>query len=187
MIKQLILIRHGETEWSKSGQHTSTTDLPLTEKGEAAASALADRLAEYGIQSAFSSPRKRAKDTAALALPAVPAETLDDLAEWNYGEYEGLTTTEIRHKRPHWNLWTDGCPGGESPAEVFQRTKRLIDLTDSLEGVVGFFAHGHILRALAVNWLDLDPPSGERMLLDTGSISLLEPGREQRSLRRWNL
>lgn len=180
-----MLVRHGETEWSKSGRHTSTTELSLTDNGRTAALALAPRLESMTFARVFASPRKRARETAALALPKHNPQVLDDLAEWNYGEYEGLTTKEIRQTRPEWNLFTDGCPGGESPEQVVARCGRVIDVCESVDGVL-CFAHGHILRALAVTWMNLPISEAAHWLLDTGTVSVLTLDYDEHALRNWN-
>ncbi|HEV7897522.1 MAG TPA: histidine phosphatase family protein [Planosporangium sp.] len=184
---EIVLIRHGETEWSKSYRHTSYTDLPLTAEGERQAKALARALADRRFVAVIASPRQRALRTAELAGLAV-TEVDDDLSEWNYGEYEGVTTAEIRHSRPGWTLWTDGNPGGESPAQVGARVDRVIERVRPLlaEGDVALVGHGHALRVLGARWIGLPPSAGALLRLDTGTLSALGFEREQEVIARWN-
>ena len=181
----VVLVRHGETEWSASGQHTSRTDLPLTEPGREAARALGRALAGRSFALALASPLRRARETAALAGFA-QAESTDDLREWDYGEYEGLTTPQIRRRRPDWSLWRDGCPGGESPAAVGARAERVLARLEQVEGDCILFAHGHILRVLAAAWVAQPVAFGARLALSTGTLSTLGFERETRVLREWN-
>src|SRR5262249_2409652 len=153
---RVVLVRHGQTEWSRSGKHTSTTDLPLTEEGERAARALTLRDRSFAL--VLSSPRLRAREPCALA--GLSGEIDDDLAEFDYGSYEGLTTPEIRETRPDWSLWRDGAPGGETPAQVGARVDRVIARCLAAEGDCALFAHGHVLRILAARWLELSPAEG---------------------------
>ncbi|MEV6343598.1 histidine phosphatase family protein [Actinoplanes sp. NPDC051851] len=182
---EIVLIRHGQTEWSANGRHTSYTDLELTEEGERQAGAVRDRLAGRTFAAVLSSPRRRALRTAELAGLHV-TEVTDDLAEWNYGEYEGITTAEIRKTRPDWSLWRDGCPGGESPDEVAARLdrvlKRAADLLSAADlsaadplsgGDVALIAHGHSLRVAGARWIGLPPSGGSLLKLDTATISVL--------------
>jgi broad specificity phosphatase PhoE len=183
---QLWLVRHGETEWSRSGQHTSTTDLPLTPAGEAAARTLIKPLAEVDFVQVLTSPRLRAIHTAELAgFP--DAEVDDDLAEWAYGDYEGLTTAQIRESVPDWSVWTHKSPGGESAAQVAERLDRVVARARAAEGKTLVFAHGHSLRALAARWLGLDVSEGRLFALDTSTISMLGVDRGTQVVRRWNL
>jgi broad specificity phosphatase PhoE len=181
---RIVLARHGETEWSASGKHTSTSDIPLTDRGRAAARALRDRLAGREFALVLASPRSRARDTAVLA--GFDPEIEPDLAEIDYGSYEGRTTPEIREERPGWSLWADGSPGGETLAQAGARVDRVIARALAADGDVALFAHGHILRVLAARWLELPPERGASFALDTASLSELGFERENRVLRRWN-
>jgi probable phosphoglycerate mutase len=179
------LVRHGQTEWSASGRHTSTTDLPLTSDGESAARALAPRLASTSFDLALTSPRQRARRTAELA--GFPSAEIDaDLVEWDYGDYEGVTTDEIRESVPDWTIWTQPCPGGETAAEVSARLDRLVARCLDVEGDVLLVSHGHALRALAARWLVLPVSEGRLLKLDTGTVSVLGHEREQPVVLRWN-
>jgi len=179
------LVRHGATEWSRSGRHTSTTDLPLLPEGEAAARSLAPRLAEQAFALVFTSPRLRARRTAELAgFP--DAEVDEDLVEWDYGDYEGVTTDEIRESVPGWTVWSHPCPGGESAADVAARVDRVVARARAVAGDVLLVGHGHALRALAARWLGLDVSEGRLLRLDTGTASVLGLEREQPVVLRWN-
>jgi broad specificity phosphatase PhoE len=182
---RIVLARHGETEWSASGQHTSTTDVPLTDRGRAAAETLRERLAGRQFALVLASPRARARETARLA--GFDPEIDADLAEVDYGEYEGLTTPQIREERPGWSLWTDGSPGGETLAEAGARADRVIARALAADGDVAIFAHGHILRVLAARWIELPPERGASFALDTASLSELGFERENRVISRWNM
>jgi len=151
--QQVYLIRHGETEWSLTGQHTGTTDLPLTEHGRMLAKRLKPVLAKQKFVMVLTSPLKRARDTCELAGLGLPAQIDNDLMEWNYGEYEGLTSREIREKAPGWLLFEHGCPGGETPGQVGLRADRIIARTRDQQGNAALFAHGHLLRVIAARWL----------------------------------
>lgn len=180
------LVRHGQTEWSRDGKHTSSTDLPLTAEGEQAARSLPSRLdgATFGL--VLSSPLLRARTTAELAGFAA-AEIDADLREWGYGSYEGITTPQIRETDPDWSLWTDGAPGGESPAEVETRVDRVVDRLRSAQGERALvFAHGHILRVLGARWLGLPVADGAHLRLDTATVSVLGWERETPAIVRWN-
>lgn len=179
------LVRHGATEWSDSGQHTSITDLPLLESGVADAVGLAPRLADQDWAEVITSPLQRASRTAELAGFSA-AEPLDDLIEWRYGDYEGRTTAEIREDLPGWTVWRDGCPGGEQAADVGPRCDRVVERIRRAEGPVLVFAHGHLLRALAARWLGLDAAEGRLFRLDTATLSDLGHERETPVLLRWN-
>jgi broad specificity phosphatase PhoE len=183
---QLWLVRHGETEWSRSGQHTSTTDLPLTEAGEAAARRLRQSLAGHEFAQVLTSPRQRAIRTAELAGFA-DAQVDDDLVEWAYGDYEGLTTAQIRENVPDWSIWTHASPGGETADQVAQRLDRVVAKARAVEGKTLIFAHGHSLRALTARWLGLDVAEGQRFVLDTSTISMLGVDRGTQVVRRWNV
>jgi probable phosphoglycerate mutase len=180
----VVLVRHGATEWSESGRHTSRSDIALTDAGREAARALAARLAGRQFALVLSSPRARARTTAELAgfEPVLD----DDLVEVDYGAYEGLTTPQIREQRPGWTLWRDGSRDGESLAQAGERADRVIARALSAGGDVALFAHGHILRVLAARWLDLPPERGASFALATASISELGFERETRVLARWN-
>jgi broad specificity phosphatase PhoE len=171
---EIVLIRHGQTEWSAVGKHTSYTDLDLTEEGERQARTAGDRLAGRTFAAVLSSPRKRALRTAELAGLRV-TETAEDLAEWNYGEYEGITSATIRETRPQWSLWTDGAPGGESPAEVAARLDRVLARARTLleEGDVALIAHGHSLRVAGARWIGLPATGGGLLKLGTATMSTL--------------
>ena len=190
----LILLRHGETAWSKSGQHTGRTDIPLTSNGEAAAKALAPLLAQRDIVTVLTSPAQRAVRTAALA-GLTGAEQDPDLWEWDYGGYEGLTTAQIQEQHPGWNLWPDGViPGdaahpGETEAEVGQRVDRVLARAKALlaDGDVVLVAHGHVLRVLTARYLLLDPSFGRRLRLDTGTISTLSTEHDDPVISSWNV
>jgi broad specificity phosphatase PhoE len=171
---EIVLIRHGQTEWSANGRHTSYTDLDLTAAGERQAREVGTRLGGRRFAAVLSSPRKRALRTAELAGLTV-AEITEDLAEWNYGEYEGVTTAEIRETRPGWSLWTDGCPGGESPEHVGDRLDRVLARAKTWldRGDVALVGHGHCLRVCGARWVGLPPRDGGRLKLDTATLSTL--------------
>ncbi len=191
---ELILIRHGETEWSRSGRHTGRSDIPLTEAGMAAARSLAPALARRHLVAAFCSPLGRAVQTAELAGLS-RAELDPDLMEWDYGGYEGLTTAQIRESRPGWNLWRDGVvPGaadhpGEPLAQVGARTDAVLERVRPLlaGGDVALVAHGHLLRVLTARWLGLEPAAGRLFRLDTGALSTLGAEHEQSVISSWNV
>lgn len=187
MATSLWLIRHGETEWSLSGAHTGRTDLPLTERGRVLAQELGRRLRGRRFAQVLTSPLERARETCRLAGYGEVATIEPNLREWDYGDYEGRTTTQIRTERPDWSLWRDGVPKGESVDEVGARAQSVIARASAATGDVALFAHGHILRILAADWLDLPPASGQLFALDTGSISILGFERETRVISRWNL
>ena len=180
---RIVLVRHGQTEWSASGKHTSTTDVPLTEKGRRAAAALPLRNREFAL--ILTSPRLRARETCELA--GFSGEVDDDLAEFDYGEYEGLTTKEIREQREWWSLWRDGCPGGETAALVGARVDRVIARALWAGGDVALFAHGHVLRVVGARWLGLPASSGALFALDTASVCELGFERENRVVWKWNV
>ncbi len=169
----IFLIRHGETEWSLSGRHTGRTDIPLTERGEQDARTLGARLRDRTFVRVFTSPLQRARRTCALAALVPKAEVAADLAEWDYGEYEGQLSADIRHTRPDWNLFRDGCPGGEIPAQVSERVDRFIARLRALDGNVALFSHGHLGRVLAARWLGLPVADAQKFLLGTASLSIL--------------
>jgi broad specificity phosphatase PhoE len=181
---EIVLVRHGETEWSRDGRHTGRTDIRLTDAGRRQAELLHGALAEWTFSRVLSSLLERALETCRLAGFGDAAETTDDLLEWDYGEYEGITTAQIRESRPDWYLWRDGCPGGERAADVGRRVDRVIDSLD--DGDVALFAHGHVLRVLAARWIGLGPESGALLALGTGTLSVLGYERETRVVKRWN-
>jgi probable phosphoglycerate mutase len=183
---ELWVVRHGETEWSRDLKHTSTTDVPLTEEGERQAKALAPILAGHEFGRVVSSPMRRAVDTARLAGFDDPERT-DLLIEFKYGDYEGTTTKEIREKRPDWNLWRDGCPGGETPDDVGRRADELLDMIDEPDQDVLLFAHNHVLRVVTARYLGLPAGDGGLWTLDTAGIGILGHERETRVIRQWNL
>jgi probable phosphoglycerate mutase len=182
----VLLARHGETEWSRSGQHTSRTDLPLLEEGRAAAEALGRRLAGHRFALVLSSPMARALETARLAGLAEVAEVTDDLRELGYGGYEGRTTAEVRAERPGWDLWTDGSPEGEPLAAAAERADRVIARAASAGGDVALFGHGHILRIVGARWLGLPPEHGGSFALGTAALCDLGYERERRVIWLWN-
>ena len=186
----LWLVRHGETEWSASGRHTGTTDIPLTEQGEAQAEALGELVRERRGGRPFArvltSPLARALETCRLAGYADEARTTDDLREWDYGDYEGRKTVDIREERPGWTLFDDGVPNGETAPQVGARADRVIAAAADAGGDVALFAHGLVLRVLAARWLAFAPEDGRRFGLDTATLSVLGHEREVRVLRLWN-
>lgn len=167
------LIRHGQTDWSLSGQHTGRTDIPLTEQGEQDARDLAKRLRAVRISHVFTSPRQRARRTCELAGLDAVAELEPDLAEWDYGDYEGQRSVDIRKGRPDWNLFRDGCPRGESPVQVSERADRVIARLRAVEGNTAIFSHGHFGRVLAARWIGLPVNQAQHFLLSTASLSIL--------------
>ena len=183
---EAVLVRHGETEWSRDGRHTGRTDVPLTAAGRGQAERLEDALREWSAPRALASPLGRALETCRLAGFGDRAELSDALLEWDYGEYEGLTTPQIRELRPGWNLWRDGCPGGESSADVGARVDPVVEELKASDENVALFAHGHVLRVLAARWVELPPEVGARLWLATATISVLGFERETATIRRWN-
>lgn len=184
--QRIVIVRHAETEWSLSGQHTGRTDIPLTEVGRQKAKILGPTLERYDFTRVLTSPLQRASETCVLAGLGDRAEEHDGLAEWDYGEYEGVTTAEIHEARPDWSLWLDGATGGESPDEVTRRVDPLVDELCKLDGDVVVFSHGHLSRALAVRWVGLPIEAGRLFRLDTGTISTLSWKRQTRVIDRWN-
>jgi broad specificity phosphatase PhoE len=179
------LVRHGETEWSRDGRHTGSTDVPLTSEGEASARELAPRLADKSFALVLTSPLERARRTAELAgFP--DAEVDDDLVEWRYGDYEGITTEEIREQVPGWTVWTHPSPGGETADQVSARLDRVVARCRDVDGDVLLVGHGHALRALAARWLDLPVADGRLLKLDTGTVSVLGHERETAVVLHWN-
>ena len=173
MSLRLYFIRHGETDWSLSGQHTSRTDIPLTARGEERARQLGKRLRDIQFTHVLTSPRQRARRTCELSGVGPAGVVEPDLAEWDYGEYEGQTSAAILLGRPTWNLFRDGCPGGESPAQISDRADRLIVRLRALEGKIALFSHGHFGRVLAARWIGLPVSEGRNFLLSTASLSIL--------------
>jgi len=185
----VYIARHGETAWSLSGQHTGLTDIPLTERGERMALALADRLKGMSFASVLCSPLKRAHRTCELAGFAAEAMIDSDLVEWNYGQYEGLTSKQIHAERPDWNLFRDGCPGGETPDAISARADKTVARLRSLPDPILLFSSGHIIRVLAARWLDLTVEvMAARLLLGTASLSALsyEHTLMEPAIRLWN-
>ena len=189
------LVRHGTTEWSLAGRHTSITDLPLTTQGEADAASVGRRLAfapGAPIREVWTSPRIRARRTLEIALSAPdlpsppPVVVRDDLVEWDYGSYEGLTSAEIAERDPSWSIWTNGGPGGESPAEVSARADGVVTDLLAREGTIALFSHGHFLRGLTARWLGLEIGWGRALTLGAGSVCLLGWEHDDRTLHLWN-
>jgi len=183
--RELWLVRHGETEWSRTGRHTSVTDLPLTPEGVEVAQTMAARLAGVEFDQVLTSPRQRARVTADLCgFP--DAEVDDDLVEWAYGDFEGITTPEIREQVPGWTVWTHPSPGGESAEQVQARLDRVVKRALGVEGRTLVFGHGHALRALTARWLGLPVTEGRLFRLDTSTLSVLGSERETAVILRWN-
>ena len=182
----IVLVRHGPTEWSVSGRHTGKTDLPLTEDGRAAAASLRERLAGYEFTTVLTSPLLRARETAELAGLGDRAEPEADLREYDYGDYEGLTTDQIREDRPGWYLWRDGVPDGETPDQVGARADRAIARALEPGGDAVLFAHGHILRALGARWIELPAAYGGHLSLGTAAVCELGLERDRRVIKLWN-
>jgi broad specificity phosphatase PhoE len=184
----VCLARHGETAWSLSGQHTGLTDLPLTERGELNAQSLGRRLQSITFAKVFTSPLKRATRTCELAGFGGEADADRDLVEWNYGEYEGRRTKEIHERRPDWQLFRDGCPGGETPDQVGERGDRIVARVRRVSGNVLLFSSGHFLRVLTARWLGLDASAGRYFILDAASLSILgyEHNQSEPAIRLWN-
>lgn len=173
MAAQIFLIRHGETQWSLNGRHTGRTDLPLTENGERRAARLRGLLQGIEISRVLTSPLQRARQTCELAGFGAVAHLEPDLHEWDYGAYEGLTTADIRARRPEWNVFKDGCPQGESVEQVSRRADRVLASLRTTDGTVALFSHGQFLRALAARWIGLPVQDGQHLALDTASLSIL--------------
>jgi broad specificity phosphatase PhoE len=188
MSERVFLIRHGETAWSRTGQHTGRTDIELTEQGERDATSLSSRLQDLKFDHVFTSPLKRARRTCELAGFGATAAVMDDLLEWNYGDYEGKTSVQIRAQRPDWDLFRDGCPGGESPADITRRADRAVATFRELDGNVLAFSSGHLLRVLSARWLGCDVSFARYLALDPASLSQLgyEHGRHDPVIRLWN-
>lgn len=183
---RIWLVRHGETEWTRSGQHTGSTDIPLTDHGRVEAADLAPLLAGDRFVLTLSSPMSRARETARLARVPEP-EIAVDLCELGYGEYEGRTTADIRRTNAGWSVWDDDAPGGERLADAAVRCRRVIERAEAAGGDVALFGHGHIFRILAATWLGLDPAGGRLLALSPASVSILGHERETRVLDLWNL
>ena len=181
---EIVLVRHGETEWSRAGRHTGTTDLSLTPAGRAEAQSVADWVRGREFELVLCSPLRRARETAEAIGYAEGVEIDGDLAEWNYGDYEGLTTSEIRERRPDWSVWDQGPEGGETIAEVAERLSRVIDRCETVSGDVLLFAHGHSLRILTATYLGLPPSAGRLLALETSGVGVLGYERGWRTLRR---
>lgn len=182
---EVVLVRHGETEWSRDGRHTGRTDMPLTERGEEQARAVGEALRGRSFALVVSSPLQRALETARLA--GFSPEVREDLAEWDYGEYEGRTTPEIRQQVPDWTIWGYGAPGGETAGQVGARADRVVAELREVDGDALVFAHGHLLRVLTARWLALPPADGRLFALDSGTIGTLGYEREQSVIRSWNV
>jgi probable phosphoglycerate mutase len=182
---EVWLVRHGETEWSRDGRHTSTTDLPLTDEGRRVARTLSGRLARQTFSLVLTSPRQRARETARLAGEG-EAQVDEDLVEWGYGDLEGLTTPQIRRRIPDWTIWSGPVPGGESAEQVAARLDRVVRRCRAAEGTVLLFAHGHCLRALAARWLAMPVAEGRHLRLDTATVSVLGWERDTPVVVRWN-
>ena len=183
---EIFRARHGETEWSLNGRHTGTTDIPLTENGRRHARALGTRLAGREFAAVFTSPLSRASETCRLAGLGDEAVVRDELMEWDYGEYEGRTTIDIRKTVPGWTVWSHESPGGETAEQVGARCDALIEELLTYDGAVACFAHGHILRVLGARWIDIAPQKGANLALSTGTLSVLGWERVNRTLRLWN-
>ncbi|QND55968.1 histidine phosphatase family protein [Mesorhizobium huakuii] len=188
-LPQIHLVRHGETAWSLSGQHTGRTDMPLTPAGEAAARGVAERLEGLSFSAVWSSPSQRAYNTSVLAGFGATSVRNDDLQEWDYGAYEGRTTKEILAERPGWNVFRDGCPQGEMAADVGARADRIVRQLCEAGGSILIFSSAHFLRVLTARWLGLPPEGGALFVLDTASISVLgyEHDLSEPVVRKWNM
>jgi broad specificity phosphatase PhoE len=182
----VFVIRHGETAWSLSGQHTGTTDIPLTENGRRRAARLGPVLARETFAQVITSPMQRARDTCALAGLGAKATIDPDLMEWDYGKYEGVTSDTIHASSPRWQIFRDGAPGGETPQQLGARVDCVIARTRAASGNVALFAHGHVLRVLAARWIGFPPSAGEHFLLDTGTLCVLHQYRGAPAIKVWN-
>jgi probable phosphoglycerate mutase len=182
----VVLVRHGATEWSSSGRHTGRTDIPLDDEGRAQARALGEQLRPWTFSLVLTSPLGRARETCALAGLDGHAEVDPDLAEWDYGDYEGRTTAEIRETRPGWTVFDGGVVNGETVEQVGVRADRVIARLGQVDGPVALFSHGHMLRILAARWLELPPVDGRLLALDTATLSVLGYEHEARVVQRWN-
>lgn len=182
----VYIIRHGETEWSLNGQHTGVTDIPLPENGRTLAKLLQPVLAKESFALVLTSPLQRARETCKLSGLGDQADVDTNLMEWNYGEYEGITSRQIHETVPGWLVFNDGAPGGETPEQIGARADRVIAKVRSVRGVVALFAHGHILRVLVARWLDLPATAGRNFLLDTGTLNILSYYRGYPAVKTWN-
>jgi probable phosphoglycerate mutase len=182
----VFAIRHGETAWSLTGQHTGTTDIPLTNNGRRVAKRMRPILATYAFELVLCSPMQRARETCELAGFGGKAVIDSDLLEWNYGQYEGLTPKQIHQVAPDWLIFRDGCPGGEAPEQVGARVDRVIARSRAIDGDTMVFAHGHVLRVLAARWIGLPPSGGQHFLLNTGTLCVLGFYYEIPAVRIWN-
>jgi broad specificity phosphatase PhoE len=183
---QALLVRHAETEWSLAGRHTGRSDIPLTDRGRAAAAQLRERLAGIELARVLCSPSSRARETCELSGYGALAEQRPDLLEWDYGDYEGLTSAEIKAEQPDWNLWRDGCPDGEAPADVGARADRVIAELRGIADSVAVFSHGHMLRVLGARWIGLEPVRGGNLGLATGALCVLAHEHDAPILAHWN-
>jgi broad specificity phosphatase PhoE len=186
-IQDVYLIRHGETEWSLSRQHTGTTDIPLTKNGRKVAACLRPLMTAKVLELVLSSPLRRARETCDLAGLGECAKNECDLIEWNYGEYEGLTPRQIHALRPGWLIFKDGCPGGESPDQVAARVDRVIAKVRAVDGDVALFSHGHFLRMFVARWLGLPPAAGSHFILDPATVSTMTYYRGIPAVKQWNV
>lgn len=186
MTLRLFFMRHGETDWSLSGQHTGRADIPLTANGEDEARQLGERLRVFSFNHVLSSPLQRAWRTCELAGLSQDAKVEQDLIEWDDGAYEGRTSAEIHTSRPEWNVFRDGCPGGEMPDEISARADRLIERLTELDGNVALFSHSHLGRVLAARWIGLAVPHAQSLLLSTASLSILGYEHDRRAIALWN-
>ncbi|TML14012.1 MAG: histidine phosphatase family protein [Actinobacteria bacterium] len=184
--QEVVLVRHGETDWSRAGRHTGRTDVPLTEQGRRQAEAVGVALRDRAFAVVLTSPLARALESCRLAGFGDGAQPRDELMEWDYGAYEGRTTSEIREERPGWTLWRDGVPEGESIDQVGERADSVIDQIRALDGDALLFAHGHFLRVLTARWLELEPSAGRLFALDPATLSALGYERETPVIRLWN-
>lgn len=186
LLRRAILIRHGDTAWTVSGRHTGMTDIPLIDTGRAAARELAPLAAQMRFSLVLTSPLRRAHETCELAGLGGQAQVDPELVEWNYGDYEGLTNEQIQERVPGWSVFTHGCPGGETPAQVAARADRVISRIRGIEGDVVLFAHGHFFRVFAARWMDQPPVVGAHFLLDPATVSVLNQYRNVPTVKRWN-
>jgi probable phosphoglycerate mutase len=184
--QEVYLVRHAETEWSRSGQHTGVTDIPLTENGRAVARRLRPILAKESFALVLTSPLRRARETCELAGFGDRAQIEPDLVEWNYGEYEGLTAKQIREANPGWMIFRDGGPGGETPAQIGARVDRVIARVREAPGDVALFAHGHVFRVLVARWIGIPPAGGQHFLLDTATLSVVGYYVGSPAVKIWN-
>jgi probable phosphoglycerate mutase len=184
--EQITLARHGQTEWSRDGRHTGLTDIPLTDQGRSEATALAPALAALDPVLVLTSPLSRAAETCRLAGLGDRAEEEPGLVEWDYGDYEGLTSAQIHEDRPGWTIFEDGAPGGETPEQIGARVDGVIERLAAADGLCVAFAHGHVLRVLGARWIGLAPGAGALLGLDTATLSGLGTEHERRVLARWN-